>query len=334
MPNITKTIKFFLLLTGLFSVFLLREMLNEENLNKIYFSLSLAPILDLSMNSRGFGETKIEDILILQIVIGTFLCLIISEEFLILFFVLTRQILTTIMNRSYKLEKYNVELNIRIYLSTQLIVLGLLIFIFTLNQALLALISFNLFLTFILNQSINWAQLTLKKTILYEIFKISNLSMLLGALYISLLFKITNSSETIYLIIGLQVLNLVTNTFHFVKEYLTTRPRVFIILNNYVYQAGIILSITVFSLGLFSTITTSILVISIVLFEILQVAVQNERIRRNDFLFSYRLILVVIAELLFLNDWLALEILIFVTIFYYFLNLRYGKTLVLGSRPL
>jgi hypothetical protein len=70
---------FLLLISGFLTPFLLNFICGENELNSIYYLMSLAPFLDLSLNSLVFEKVNPKSVIKFQLVIGVFSAIIFSK---------------------------------------------------------------------------------------------------------------------------------------------------------------------------------------------------------------------------------------------------------------
>lgn len=238
------------------------------------------------------------------------------------------------MNREFKENKYSNELNTRIYLGLNMLLVSGISLLTNLQTGILSLTIMNLIVIALKIVNNNGKINLSNNNLLSEVMNKSNLAVIIGASYIAMLFKMINPNYTLYLIIGLQILNFSTTLFHFMKERIYSQSRYILQLSKHLDRLSKISIIGFIILFQFFD-KVNLTIASIIVYEIIQILIQNERFRMNDFSFVYRILVVVITQYFYLQGIVSIEILFYtITMLFYFINFRYGKIFVLDPRSL
>lgn len=327
---------FLLLISGFLTPFLLNFICGENELNSIYYLMSLAPFLDLSLNSLVFEKVNPKSVIKFQLVIGVFSAIIFSKLFYFFLFVFSRQILSTIVNYAMFSAKHGIEKNLRIYLGLQLLISAILTAFFQIENSIIIITAINIIIVIISYRNLFTFLEPLSEEKVGNFFiKKSNLTIILGSFFISNLFIIIDKSQTIYLVLGLQTINIFTNSYHYFKHFTIMNINIQNFLNGLPYgRLYFFGSIAIFTVITALNLSTILVMIACIVFgEIIQIHIANKRILISDFNFIYRLLLIVFAQYLYILNILNIEALtLIIILFYYLISIVYGKIFILDSR--
>jgi hypothetical protein len=345
-----KSILWFLIISlGFFSSFIINRFSGSIELNKLYYLLSLSPFLDFSINSNVFQGEHPRKTLKLQLFVGilSFLCLVEYGYFFL--FVFSRQLLQTYINFYTISSLGNIEQILRILMGVQLFFAGTLSILIDFKTSILILSIINLILViwfYFRNPQVkhvfenditkqNNFLLKYFQPILSRLVKKGNASIILGSIFMSNLFLIIESQYSIYLVLGLQILNAATNFYHLFKKnrYFETHFLHFLEKINYSLIYLILISCSFLVIHFTGKLNLVFNIISIVIFgEIGLIHISNKRLLKSDFKFVYRLAVVVIIQYLYLKEFLSIEILLLSCAFiYYYISFKYGEKYILDS---
>jgi hypothetical protein len=246
----------------------------------------------------------------------------------------------------------NTEQILRVFVGTQLFFAGISSIFIEFEKAILCISLINLFLVlwfyshntekkYLFENNVSDQNNRLTNyftTIFFRFIKKSNLSIIIGSVFMSNLFLIIEKQYSIFLVVGLQLLNAATNFYHLFKRNHFFERNILHYLEKIKYRLiySILVICSFVLINLTGKFNLNFHIIGIVIFgEIGLIHISNKRILKSDFKFVYRLAAVVLIEYLYLYEFLSIEYLLLSCAFiYYYLSFKYGEIYILDSRPI
>jgi hypothetical protein len=330
-----------------FSSFIISRNSGSNELNSLYYIFSLAPFLDFSLSSLIFKKVSLNETLIKQSFIGI-ISLFIFKDFLFFYlFVFSRQLLQSVINKYLLINNIEREKKLRLYNGVQLFIAGLIAFFIELKYALqlFTLINFIVVISeFLKERNVKTRNLKSSLFILSKnktnyfknFFFKGSISIIIGSFYISNLFLIIEKDNTLFLVIGLQILNALTNAYHLLKNHIFFKYNFSDLLNKFPYTKvyTILFFLSLISIWFFPIKSNTLYLVLIILIgEMGLIHISNLRMIKGDFNFVYRLSFIVLIQLLFIHNMLPFIIVfILISTVYYLASIIYGEVFILGSR--